>query len=311
MNDILAPFLRVFVVVFIDDVLIYSKTWEEHLSHITQVFHVLQQHQFYVKLTKCSFAKQQLHYLGYVISSARVATDPRKVQIIASWPPPNCVKDLRSFLGMAGYYKKFVRHFGLLSKPLTNLLKKGELYVWTKDHQNSFEALKTTLITSPILALPNFTKPFTIETDASDKGIGAVLQQDGHPIAFVSKALGPMAHGLSTYEKGCMAILLAVDYWRPYLLQSEFTIMTDQKSHIHLDDQRLHTPWQHKALTKLLGLNYQIVHKKGKENKVADALSRIAHADIEELAAVSMIQPTWLADLQASYAQDPKSYQLL
>ena len=108
-----------------------------------------------------------------------------------------------------------------------------------------------------------------------------------------------------------MAILLAMDYWRPYLLQSEFTIKTDEKSLIHLDDQRLHTPWQHKALTKLLGLNYQIVHKKGKENEVANALSRTSHADIEELVAVSVIQPTWLADLQASYAQDPKSYQLL
>ena len=123
---------------------------------------------------------------------------------------------------MACYYRKFVRHFGLLSKPLTNLLRKGELYVWTQDHQNSFETLKKALITSPVLALPNFTKAFTIETDASDKGIGVVLQQDGHPIAFISKALGPKAQGLSTYEKECMAILLAMDYWRPYLLQYEF-----------------------------------------------------------------------------------------
>ena len=111
-----------------------------------------------------------------------------------------------------------MRHFGLLSKPLTNLLRKGELYVWTQDHQNSFETLKKALITSSVLSLPNFTKAFTIESDASEKGIGAILQPDGHPIAFVSKALGPKAQGLSTYEKECMAILLAVYYWRPYLL---------------------------------------------------------------------------------------------
>lgn len=103
-----------------------------------------------------------------------------------------------------------------------------------------------------MLALPNFAKPFTLETDASDKGIGAVLQQDGHPLAYVRRALGPKAQGLSTYEKESMAILLAVDHWRPYLLQSQFTIKTDQRSLVHLDDQRLHTPWQHKALTKLL-----------------------------------------------------------
>jgi hypothetical protein len=134
MNEILAPFLRKFVVVFIDDVLIYSNTWEEHLSHIAQVFQALQQHQFYVKLTKCSFVKQKLHYLGYVISSEGVAIDPGKIKIIADWPPPENVKELRSFLGMASYYRKFVKHFGWISKPLTNLLKKGEQYVWTTSH---------------------------------------------------------------------------------------------------------------------------------------------------------------------------------
>lgn len=128
-----------------------------------------------------------------MISSAGVATDPTKVQIITDWPQPTSVKDLQSFLGMAGYYRKFVRHFGLLSKPLTNLLKKGEQYIWTTSHQEAFDALKQALITSPVLALPNFSKPFTMEIDAFDKGIGAILQQEGHPIAYVSKALGPKA----------------------------------------------------------------------------------------------------------------------
>jgi len=121
---------------------------------------------------------------------------------------------------MEGYYRKFVRHFGLICKTLTNLLCKGEQYVWTATHEDSFQALKQALISAPVLALPNFSKPFVLETDASDKGIGAVLQQDGHPIAFVRKSLGPKAQGLSTYEKECMAILLVVDHWRPYLLQA-------------------------------------------------------------------------------------------
>lgn len=117
MNELLAPFLRIFVVVFIN-VLIYSNSWAEHLDHLAQVFAVLQKNQFYIKLSKCSFAKQQLHYLGYVISSEGVSTNPTKVQIIADWPPPQSVKELRSFLGMIGYYRKFVKNFGLLSKPL-------------------------------------------------------------------------------------------------------------------------------------------------------------------------------------------------
>lgn len=236
MNTILAPLLRKCVVVFIDDVLIYSATWQEHLEHLEAVFQLLQNNQLYVKLKKCSFAKQELSYLGHVISLSGVSTDPKKIKIIADWPPPQNVKELRSFLGMAGYYRKYVKNFGIISKPLTNLLKKGEIYIWTSKAATSFDTLKNALMTVPVLALPDFSKPFELETDASDKGIGAVLQQEGHPIAFVSRALGPKAQGLSTYEKECFAILLAVDYWRPYLQHSEFIIKTDPKSLIHLDD---------------------------------------------------------------------------
>jgi len=153
------------------------------------------------------------------------------------------VKELRSFLGMAGYYRKFVKNYGIISKPLTNLLRKNTPYVWTSAHEESFTALKNALVSAPVLTLPDFNKQFVIETDASDKGVGAVLQQDGHPIAFVSKSLGPKKQGLSIYEKEYLAILMAVDQWRQYLIQGEFLILTDQKSLIHLDDQRLHTPW--------------------------------------------------------------------
>jgi len=175
-----------------------------------------------------------------------------------------------------GYYRRFVSQFGLLCKPLTTLLKKGTLFVWTSQTEAAFQALKKALISAPVLALPDFNLPFIIETDASAKGIGAVLQQQGHPIAYVSKELGVKAQGFSTYEKECLAILMAVDHWRHYLQSSSFTILTDQKSLIHLDDQRLCTPIQHKALTKLMGLSYQIVYKKGVDNKVADALSRVS-----------------------------------
>jgi len=184
------------------------------VQHLEAVFQALQQHKLYVKLSKCSFAKQELSYLGHVISSSGVSTDLKKVQIIANWPTPQCVKDLRNFLGMVGYYRKFVRNFGLLSKPLTNLLRKGVVYVWTSKIEASFQALKNVLVTAPILALPDFSKTFELKTDASDKGIGEVLQQEGHPLAFVSKALGPKAQGLSTSEKEYLAILLGVDHWR-------------------------------------------------------------------------------------------------
>ena len=168
--------------VFIDDILVYSKSMEEHMVHLQQVFELLQQHQLKLKLSKCSFAQTSLEFLGHIISAQGVSTDPGKVKTVQLWPTPTNVKDVRSFLGMAGYYRKFVKNFGTVSKPLTQLLKKNSVFLWTSTHQQAFQALKQALVTAPVLALPNFQKPFNIETDACDKGIGAVLQQDGHPI---------------------------------------------------------------------------------------------------------------------------------
>lgn len=164
MNHILKPILRKCVVVFIDDILIYSKTYEEHLQHVRMVFELLQEHQFQVRLSKCSFAKHQLNYPEHVLSSKGVATDPSKISIVQNWPVPETVKQLRSFLGVAGYYRRFVRNFGILARPLTDLLKKGQHFVWTTSHEESFNSLKEALIFAPILALPDFSKTFVVQT---------------------------------------------------------------------------------------------------------------------------------------------------
>lgn len=214
-------------------------------------------------------------------------------------------------MGIAGYYRKFVKNFGVLSKPLTNLLRKGVEFQWTPEVHTFFESLKHALATAPVLALPDFNKTFVIETDASDSGIGAVLSQDKHPIAYVSKALGPRTKGLSTYEKECLAILLAVDHWRSYLQYAEFLILTDHKSLMNLTNQRLHTSWQQKAYTKLLGLKPKIYYKKGNHNGAADALSRCDHGEPLEAAAISICKPTWLEEVAEGYLHDAKSAKLL
>ena len=203
------------------------------------------------------------------------------------WPVLSSVKALREFLGLAGYYRKFVQHFGIITKPLTDLLKKDQLFVWTADNQQAFELLKHTLCLAPVLALPDFSQPFHIETDASGTGVGAVLQQDSHPIAFLSKALSSQNQGLSVYEKDYLAILMAVDHWRHYLLQAEFFIHTDHHSLVHLNEQCLHTAWQQKVFAHLLGLQYKVIYRKGSDNGAADALSRRSHTDV--LAAVSAV----------------------
>jgi transposase InsO family protein len=310
MNSTLKPLLRKCVLVFFDDILVYSDTWDNHLIHVEWVLQLLTQDQWQVKLTKCSFAKQEISYLGHVISQAGVSTDPRKIDAVTSWPQPTSCKELRGFLGLAGYYRKFVKNFGVIAKPLTNLLKKHAVFVWTEEHSIAFSLLKTALSSAPVLALPDFARQFAIETDASGAGVGAVLLQDNHPLAFVSKSLGIKNRGLSAYEKEYLAILLAVDHWRSYLQHGTFLIFTDHKSLVHLNEQQLKTPWQQRVFTKLLGLQYQVVYKQGSANRAADALSRRPHPD-QGLHAISVSTPQWLSDIAESYMQTPQDKQLL
>jgi hypothetical protein len=308
MNTTLGPLLRKCVLVFFDDILIFSGTYEEHLEHIRLVLQLLQCDQWQVKMPKCLFAQRQLRYLGHIISEDGVATDPAKMQAVLQWSTPKTVKELRSFLGLAGYYRRFVKHFGLISKPLTDLLRKGAVFVWTDIHEQAFDRLKTALTTAPVLALSDFSKPFTMETDASGGGIGAVLMQGGHPLAFLSKALGPRSLGLSTYEKEYMAILLALEHWRSYLQHAKFQIVTDHRSLVQLTEQRLHTPWQQKVFTKLVGLQYRIVYRRGADNGVVDALSRYPSS---QLLSVSVCQPQWLGVVSSSYANDDHAKEMI
>lgn len=175
--------------------------------------------------------------------------------------------------------------------------------------QEAFEILKKALQEAPVLAMPNYQKPFIIETDASDIGFGAVLMQDGHPISYLSKALCQKNRALSTYEKECMAILLAVEKWRSYLLGREFVIRTVHKSLSYLTEQKATTQLQQKALLKLMDLNFKIQYKKGITNATADALSRYPESD--SVLAISSVTPTWLEKLQEGYYDDANSKQLL
>ncbi|CAL1390315.1 unnamed protein product [Linum trigynum] len=276
MNDIFRPLLRKFVLVFFDDILIYSPDKGLHLKHVRQVFQILRHHQFFVKFSKCAFGMKEIEYLGHFISAAGVHVDPRKIAAMIEWPTPASITELRGFLGLTGYYRKFVRDYGIIARPLTNLLKKGQ-FSWTTDADSAFHALKTAMTTTPVLALPDFTQPFVVETDASGSGIGAVLMQNDRPISFLSRALGKSREGLSTYAKEMLAVVTAVQNWRPYLLGRKFIIRTDQRSLKHLLGQRITTPEQQQWLSKLMGYDYDIIYKPGPQNQAADALSRRPH----------------------------------
>ena len=272
MNSIFRPYLRQFILVFFDDILIYSRTFDDHLQHLTIALQVLRDNQLFAKLRKCFFVQHNIEYLGHVISSQGVITDPKKIEAIMNWPQPATLKQLRGFLGLTGYYKRFVRNYGKITKPLTDMFKKIA-FQWMEQGSRAFEELKQAKVTALVLALPYFSKEFTIETDACGQGIGAVLMQERHPIAFNSKALVEKHQSLSVYEKEMLAILFTIKKWEPYLINHHFVVKTDHQSLKCLLEQRLTTPTQQAWMAKLMQYDYVIQYKQGKENIAADALS--------------------------------------
>ncbi|KAE8690574.1 hypothetical protein F3Y22_tig00110894pilonHSYRG00006 [Hibiscus syriacus] len=265
---------------------------------------ILLKNKLYAKKSKCFFGQQQVEYLGHLISAKRVATDPSKIKAMQQWPLPKNLKALRGFLGLTGYYRKFIKGYGELSKPLTNMLKK-EGFHWSTEAKEAFERLKVVMCEAPVLALPNFEQKYFLETDASSRGIGVVLSQAGRPITYLSRALGPKHADLSIYEKEYLAILMAVSHWRHYLESGSFVIKIDHEPLKHLLEQKLTTVIQKKGLTKLLGLNYTIQYRKGRSNKVADALSRQQLDSGEFLQiGVTIITPTWVNDIENNYEAD-------
>jgi hypothetical protein len=246
--------------VFFDDILVYSRDWRTHLCHLEEVLGILQSHGLVANKKKCNFAQKTVDYLGHVISGKGVAVDPEKIASVVKWPTSKNVKGVRGFLGLTGYYRKFIRNYGKIARPLTVLTKKDD-FTWNEETAKAFETLKDSLTTAPVLALPDFTKQFIIECDTSGVGIGAILMQDKRPIAYFSKALGVRNVTKSAYEKELMVVVLAIQHWRPYLLGRRFTVSTDQKSLKQLLQQRIVTAEQQNWAAKLLGFDFDIVYK--------------------------------------------------
>ncbi|XP_022631822.1 uncharacterized protein LOC111240655 [Vigna radiata var. radiata] len=192
---------------------------------------------------KSEFGQTQVKYLGHVISRKGVEMDEDKIKAIIDWERSRTVKSLRGFLGLTGNYRRFVRDYGKIAKPLTELLKKGG-FSWSTNAEAAWKTFKEAMTTAPVLTLPDFGRPFHIECDASGRGVGAVLMQDKKPIAYFSKALSEGKLSKSIYEKELMALVLAIQHWRPYLVGQKFIVHTDQKSLRHLLEQRITTQSQ-------------------------------------------------------------------
>ena len=274
MNHILREFIGKFVVVYFDDILIYSTSLDLHIDHLKSVLTVLREEQLYANLEKCIFCTNHVVFLGFVVSSKGVQVDEEKVRAIQEWPTPKSVTEVRSFHGLASFYRRFVKDFSTLAAPLNEVLKKNVGFKWGEKQEEAFNVLKQKLTNAPILALPNFQKSFEIECDASNVGIGAVLMQEGHPIAYFSEKLSGPTLNYSTYDKELYALVRALKTWQHYLYPKEFVIHSDHESLKYIKGQgklnKRHAKW----VEFLEQFPYVIKHKKGKGNIVADALSR-------------------------------------
>jgi hypothetical protein len=231
MDNLLHPVTNSFVVVYLDDILIFSRSWEEHLQHIQQVLNTLRQHQLYANLEKCSFVMTQIQYLGYIVDEHGVHVDLAKIQVIRDWPALATLTELRSFLDLANFYHRFVLGFSHIAWALSQVTKGGgkAKFVWIESQQKAFEELKHRLCLALVLALPNLQQPFEIETNASDYAVGASLTQHGHPVAYHSETLSDAVHKYPTYDKEMYYIVQAYQQWKNYILGKETNIHTDHK----------------------------------------------------------------------------------
>lgn len=278
MNSVLSGLQGLQCFVYLDDIVIYSSSIEQHSIKLRAIFERLMANNLKLQPDKCEFMRKEVSYLGHIISDSGVKPNPDKVKAINDLRAPVDQKSIKSFLGLVGYYRKFIPDFAKIAKPLTLLLKKDTPFVWSNIHQKSFNKFKEILTTEPLLKYPDFSKQFILTTDASNYAIGSVLSQgpigSDPPIAFASRTLNNAEQNYSTTEKELLAIIWSVKHFRPYLFGRKFTIVTDHKPLTWLfnckDPGSRLLRWR----LKLSEYDYSIQYKPGKINSNADALSR-------------------------------------
>lgn len=295
-----------YVLVYLDDVLVYSATMGDHVRHLRQVLHTLRENQFYAKPAKCKFAQTEIKYLGHVIGGGGLKPDPAKVDTVRNWPVLTTKEEVRSFLGLAGYFRRFVPHYATVAWPITRMLRQDVPFEWTADCQRAFDELKRILTSQPLLKIPDPEgSEFTVVCDASGHGVGAVLLQDGQPCAYVSRQFKPAETRYATGDQELLAVVHAVNEFRPYIEGVHFTLQTDHKPLTFLNTQahlsRRVVRWQQ----MLAAYNFAWQHIAGKTN-VADPLSRRPARVLAVYALTRRQQRGTLADrASTSSAQSP------
>ena len=218
-----------FITSYIDNVLIHSSSMELHQSHLRQVFNRLAKAGLTLRGTKCKLGLDKVQYLGHVFSKDGMTPDTEKIAMVQKWPTPTNATEVRQFLGLASYYRRYVKNFADVAAPLHYLTQKAVEFNWKENCQHSFQVLKDALTQAPVLCYPSFKKGFTLQTDASAVGIGAVLEQEGHVVAYASCSLTPPERQYSVIEQECLAVVFAVKHFRHYLLGRPFSLHSDHQ----------------------------------------------------------------------------------
>ena len=284
--------------VFIDDILVYSKDAQEHEQHLKIVLRTLREKKLYAKLSKCGFWLKEVPFLGHIVSADGIRVDPTKIKVVVIWKPPQNIIEVRSFLSLAGYYRRFVKGFSIIASSLTKLLRKGVKFEWSDKCQNSFEQLKEMLVEAPVLMQPTSGKEYILYSDASSIGLGCVLMQDEKVVTYASKQLKPREQNYPTHDLELAAVVFALKIWQHYLYGEKCRIYTDHKSLKYLLTKKELNLRQRRWLELFKDYDSIIDHHPEKANVVAYALNRKA------MAALLIQHSEWrLADDGAILAQ--------
>ncbi|GKA22532.1 putative reverse transcriptase domain-containing protein [Tanacetum coccineum] len=275
MNRMCKPYMDKFVIVFIDDILIYSRNEKEHEEHLkTNSESLLKKEELYAKFSKCEFWINTVKFLGHVIDSSGIHVDPAKIEAVKNWASPTTPSEIRQFLGLAGYYRRFIEGFSKIAKPMTELTQKNQKFDWGEEQEEAFQLLKQKLCAAPILALPEGSEDFVVYCDASIKGLGAVLMQRMKVIAYASRQLKIHEKNYTTHDLELGAVVFALKIWRHYLYGTKCVVFTDHKSLQHILDQKDLNMRQRRWIELLSDYDCEIRYHPGKANVVADALSQ-------------------------------------
>lgn len=271
--------------VYLDDVIVYSKDEKQHEQDVKALLERLEQYNLKISLKKCQFFKKDVRFLGFFVSGDGIRSDPSKVDAISTWPVPGNVKSLQRFLGFCAFYHRFITDLSSTAAPLYRLLKKDDKFEWNSGRQKAFDALKKRILVLPTLAYPDADPalPYDLHCDASDVGLGASLVQEGRPVAFASRTLTTAEKNYTTTEKECLAIVWALNYFHPYVYGAALTIYTDHAALKSILSTKMPRGRIARWILTLKSYQFTIIHKNGSLNADADALSRLATANNQDV----------------------------